>query len=208
MKKLKIKINGKNIDVLFAKTSKEKLTGIRTEEDLNGSDGMLFLTPEGTGEQKPYFTMENTKIDLDIIFINEGKVVHFVEAKSGDSIIRCSKDFKYVLEVKPETFLRKYLLNSEVTFKSYESDEIPLLRKGGSLVYRPKVDDIPIEEGKYQLLDENGFVAANLGSSTRVFSRRHTLEFFELLRDGKEEELADAMLKALDQQDTQEQAYV
>lgn len=69
-------INGKTFNLMLAKSEQEQTTGLSGRASLNANSGMLFIfnTP---GQYK--FWMKDMKFPLDIIFINENKVVDIAE---------------------------------------------------------------------------------------------------------------------------------
>lgn len=64
-------INDQELEVEVVTKSDSILQGLSGREEI-GSDGMLFVFPE---EGRPSFWMKEMKFDLDLIWINDGKVV-------------------------------------------------------------------------------------------------------------------------------------
>lgn len=185
---MKLKINNKEFEVEVAKTEEEQSKGLQNREELKGDEGMLFIFEE----KKDYsFWMKNVPIPLDIIFIDENKVVCVKEGKpfTTDSIT-CGKPVDKVLELN---------LNSGVT----EGDEIEYLEKykeGGS-VDKPMI--VLDEKGKHQFKLEGG---------ERIFSIKHTKQLIKLAKRAVDDDsyidLADKMLDLIEIQNTQEKQYV
>lgn len=91
-------IGDKKYQVCIADTEKERRIGLSKCKHLPEDGGMLFVFDSPVRE---YFTMKDTSIDLDIIFIDEeGTVisVESVKAHSEDPVV-CERDYQYVLEV-------------------------------------------------------------------------------------------------------------
>ncbi len=97
-----VKIEGNVIHVEIADTPEERATGLMYRESLGEDEGMLFVfdKPEEVG-----FWMKNTKLTLDMIFIDENlKVVTIYEDVQPCRNIVCltygsQGEVKYVLEV-------------------------------------------------------------------------------------------------------------
>ena len=69
----KVEINGEKFKVELAQTSQEKILGLGQRENMENNEGMLFIFPE-SGEY--IFWMKEMQFDLDIIWINDGKIVY------------------------------------------------------------------------------------------------------------------------------------
>jgi hypothetical protein len=67
-----ILIGNKEYDVEIAETEEERKDGLSRVEELDEDEGMLFIHDDVTSG---YYTMEDTSIPLDIIFIDENKKV-------------------------------------------------------------------------------------------------------------------------------------
>ncbi|MFH1036529.1 MAG: DUF192 domain-containing protein [Patescibacteria group bacterium] len=86
----------------LAKTPEEKARGLMFRENLDQDKGMLFIYGE---EENLPFTMRNTKIPLDIIWINGNEEIVFVSENSQPChtevcpSINPEKSAQYVLEI-------------------------------------------------------------------------------------------------------------
>lgn len=98
----KVCINDNCFFIEVAKTAEERARGLMFRESLSENRGMLFIFEE---EGTRSFWMKNTKISLDIIWIDAGdKIVHIEK-----NVLPCEKDAcqsykpiekaKYVLEI-------------------------------------------------------------------------------------------------------------
>lgn len=89
----------KTLDIEIAEDEYETQTGLMYRTQLGTNQGMLFIFP---GEQMRSFYMKNTKIPLDIIYIDESfQIVSFQKnAKPFDETSLPSEaPAKYVLEI-------------------------------------------------------------------------------------------------------------
>ena len=93
-----IEVGDLEFDVEIADTDVKRKDGLSRCRRLNDGEGMLFIfdTPV-----RQYFTMKETPIDLDIIFIDEtGTVISVESVEAYDPIpVVCDREYKYVLEV-------------------------------------------------------------------------------------------------------------
>jgi uncharacterized protein len=69
----RVKIAETEIDLEVAKTPEQQAIGLMFRESLPGDRGMLFPLQS---ERLASFWMKNVSIDLDMIFLQQGKVVH------------------------------------------------------------------------------------------------------------------------------------
>ena len=67
-----IRVNNIEVEVEIAKSDEERSKGLSGREDLDRNGGMIFVFNK---DSKPTFWMKDTKIALDIIWINDDKVV-------------------------------------------------------------------------------------------------------------------------------------
>ncbi len=68
----KIKIASSEINVQLAKTPEEKSKGLSGKNKLAGNEGMLFSFPQKT---YPIFWMKDMKFNIDLLWINDDKVL-------------------------------------------------------------------------------------------------------------------------------------
>jgi len=78
-----IEINGQKFKVETARTLEEKFLGLGQRKDIKNNRGMLFIFPE-SGEY--IFWMKEMRFDLDIIWINDGKIVFIKKNASHNSL--------------------------------------------------------------------------------------------------------------------------
>lgn len=93
-------INDTQISIEVARTDEQRQRGLCCRDDIPTNSGMLFVY-EAEGDYR--FWMKDTRIPLDMIWINsEKKIVHIEENVSPDSYptsFGSSKLAQYVLEV-------------------------------------------------------------------------------------------------------------
>lgn len=103
------------IDIELAETDYEQQTGLMHRDDMEMTQGMLFIYEDE--RPRPSFYMKNTKIPLDLIYISEKKKVVEINrnAKPFDETpIRAQQPAQYVLEVKAG-FADQYQITDSLT---------------------------------------------------------------------------------------------
>lgn len=95
-----IKIDNVEITVEVAKTNEERAKGLSNRNKLDEKSGMVFVFSKNS---KPVFWMKDTKIALDIIWIND------------DKIVGINKNVKPEPN-KKDTELKKYPAPSEIDY--------------------------------------------------------------------------------------------
>ena len=94
---IKIKLGDKEFNVNEAKTPEEKQKGLMNIKELPKDEGMIFYWDQ---PQRVEMWMHNTKIPLDIIFINDDQEVIAVDKGTPDDDTLISHpDTSYVVEV-------------------------------------------------------------------------------------------------------------
>lgn len=189
---MKLTINGNTFNVEIARTDEEKRKGLRGVEELKKDEGMLFIFDE---EKEVEFEMDDTLIDLDIIFIDEDKEIISVERGiAGDEDETIIEDnVKYVLEINPGFNFKPGM---EVEF---DEDE----------------DEDDEEDKEMHVLDSEGNTQAIVKSGTRIFSRKNTKTIVKLSKDAEEKKtdvaykkLGRKMFQYLDIQESNKPDYV
>ena len=195
MKTIDIEIGNKEFTVKIASTEEEKEEGHSTTGKLPKDEGMLFVYDEP--EQWLIYTMRNTSIDLDIIFIDKDKKVisvNTVEAYEKKPVI-CNEFAQYVLEVNANSGIKEGDL-LDVSELTEEEQEI-------------------VKKSKMLVLDENGDVQMKLFGGERIVSRIKTRQIVkQAIRAYKSDEdseyikLGKMVFKELDAQDSRPAEYV
>ena len=99
-----IKIGSKEYRVREAKTDQEKIKGLQGVEKLPKDEGMLFYFDP---DEEISMWMKDTKIPLDIIFINEDQEVTKVHhGKPNDETLVSSPETAYVLEINKDSGIK------------------------------------------------------------------------------------------------------
>ena len=99
-----IKIGNKEYKVKEAKTEQEKIKGLQNIEKLPKDEGMLFYFDPS---EEISMWMKDTKIPLDIIFINDDQEVTKVHhGKPNDTTLISVPETAYVLEVNENSGIK------------------------------------------------------------------------------------------------------
>ena len=150
---VKIEVNGKEYRVRMACTEEERERGLQGVEVLDNDEGMLFEFEE---PDEVSFWMQDTPIDLDIIFINDDwEILKVVEAEKNTTDAHVCDNVMYVLEVKKGSGIR---VGDDVDLSNIDEEE----------------DKLPDEEIKMSVLDSEGESQMDLKGGERIFSRKHT----------------------------------
>lgn len=98
LKQQQLKIGESIINIEVADTSGERSKGLSGRESLASSSGMLFVYPES----KQYrFWMKDMKFNIDIIFIDNGKVEDFIKDVSAPNPGQKDQDLPVYQPQKP-----------------------------------------------------------------------------------------------------------
>lgn len=185
---INIKIGGKEYKVREAKTEEEKEKGLQGVTELPEDEGMLFYfdPPEDVS-----MWMKNTKIPLDIIFINDDNEVVYVGEGVPDSEAQIVvQDIAFVLEVNKGSGIK-------------EGDEL-------------EFEDAPV----MRVLAQDGSTQMNLWGGERIFRRAFTKQIINWakkaveVKEDKEKydsickRLGKKMFKEIKAQDTRPAEYV
>lgn len=104
-KVIKYKVQGNEYKLLVADTQEKWTKGLMYQRDLENLDGMIFVFPQS---QVQSFWNENTLMDLDIIWINEEKVLGksflpSIEKSKRKIIVNSPKPVDAVIELVRKT---------------------------------------------------------------------------------------------------------
>lgn len=67
-----LNIDGCDYNLLTARTALEKMRGLSGIRELKGADGMIFYFEPA---QKPTFWNKNTHLDLELVWMKDGKII-------------------------------------------------------------------------------------------------------------------------------------
>lgn len=99
-----IKIGNREYKVKEAKTEQEKIKGLQNIEKLPKDEGMLFYFDPS---EEISMWMKDTKIPLDIIFINDDQeVIKVHHGKPNDTTLISAPETAYVLEVNENSGIK------------------------------------------------------------------------------------------------------
>ena len=200
MSRIEIVIGGKEYRVWVAETEEQKTIGLSKHKQLASTAGMLFVYD--SPQQDLWFTMEDTSIDLDIIFINsdfEVTSVNSVKANDPRPIPDKANNAQFVLEVNYKSGIKVGdKLENKDLFEDFSDEEKEKISKSKMLV-----------------LDENGNVQMKLEGGERIFSRISTRKIIKAAlkayRDEKDSDfikLGKIVFTELDAQDGRDPEYV
>lgn len=183
-----IEIGNKEYKVKIAETTEEKEKGLQGVESLEKNEGMLFVydSPQTVG-----FWMKDTKIALDIIFIDEDcEVISVYKGEPYSEDIAEEDNVKYVLELN---------INSGVQ----TGDELE--------VEEDDEEDLPV----MKVIGPNGETQMELVGGERIFSRKNTKTLIRMAKkadatklDSDYKKLGNKAFKYIKEQDTREPEYV
>lgn len=191
-----ITIGDKKYSVSIADTEKERRIGLSKCTNLPKDEGMLFVFDEPVNQ---YFTMAETDIDLDIIFIDEeGTVISVksVKARTEDPIV-CEHKYKYVLEVNIDSGIEvgDELDQEDIDFTDEEKEQV--------------------KKSKMLVLNSEGDVQMKLEGGERIISMIKTrqlikaaLKAYKTDNDVDYRRVGRIVMKEFDQQDSRDPQYV
>lgn len=184
--KMKIEIGDKEYNVTCARTEEERIKGLQGVTELKENEGMLFFFEE---PQTVDFWMKDTKIPLDIIFIDEDmEVISIYKGKPESTTMAEEDNVKFVLEVNQGSGIK-------------EGDEL----------------DIEEDEAlpTMKVIAPDGSTQMELEGGERIFSRKNTRTLIRMAKKAKStksesdyKRLGKKMFSYIKQQDEREPEYV
>lgn len=185
---MKITINEKEYNVKVAETDEDFDYGLQGITTLPENEGMLFPMEE---EEETIFSMKDTQIALDIIFINDEDIVTNIFKGHPGSIEEFEGIAKNVLELN---------IDSGVSI-------------GDEVEFDEDLDDIKIKT--MHVLDEHGNSQMEIEGGERIFSRKNTKTLIKMAKraykndtDRYYKALGKKAFQYLDVQDTNDAEYV
>jgi uncharacterized membrane protein (UPF0127 family) len=211
-----LKLKSKNFSVAIANTDELRNKGLSGLEKLGKTKGMLFVFSKPTRME---MVMQDMKFPLDFLFLTDTwEIIQTGSLEPGSNKIMPTIPVSMVLEIN-KGWIEELNLTTDMSVepsadlvtqvKGYQK-----FKKGGKFeiigdtVYQIKIDDIPVDPKKMQILDSGGVVVANVENGARIFSREHTKKLIAALKDKKPDSMADTLIAILDIQETQKPEYV
>lgn len=193
---IEIRIGNKEYTVKVASTEEQQQVGLSKTRHLSADEGMLFVFDHVVEEG--WFTMRDTSIDLDIIFIDEeGEVISVNSVKAFDPNPIEEEGYQYVLEVNIDSGIREGDEMEELN-EDFSDDEKEVVSRGRMLV-----------------LDENGNVQMKLHGGERIISikdsqrlLRKVLDAYKSDEDEDYIKVGKSIFRILDKQDSRDPEYV
>lgn len=147
MEEIRIKVGSKRYKVKTAETEEQQSKGLQDIEELPKGEGMLFLFDE---PDEISFWMKDTKIPLDIIFINEElEVISVKEGIPESEEFITEENVNFVLEVNKNSGIK---VGDDLEF----------------------ISDSEVKPNIMLVLDPSGNSQMELEGEERIFSRPHT----------------------------------
>ena len=183
---MKIEIGDKEYNVTCARYEDETIKGLQGVTELKEDEGMLFFFEE---PQTVDFWMKDTKIPLDIIFIDEDmEVISIYEGEPESTTMAEEDNVKFVLEVNQGSGIK-------------EGDEL----------------DIEEDEAlpTMKVIAPDGSTQMELQGGERIFSRKNTRTLIRMAKKAKStksdsdyKRLGKKMFNYIKTQDNREPEYV
>lgn len=183
---MKVEIGNKKYDVICVTTEEDKMKGLQGVTELSEDSGMLFFFDE---PQTVDMWMKDTKIPLDIIFINEDmEVISVYKGQPDNTDMAEEDDVQFVLEVNQGSGIK-------------EGDELDM----------EDDEEVP----KMKVIAPDGSTQMELNGGERIFSRKNTKTLIRMAKrasksksDKDYKALGKKMFSYLKQQDSREPEYV
>lgn len=187
MKNIEIEIGSKKYNVDIARSEEEKEKGLQDIDNLPDNKGMLFVFDES---DEVSMWMKDTKIPLDIIFINEDlEVLSVYKGEPYSEEIISEENVVFVLEVNADSGIKQ---GDELEFTTDEKINKKML-----------------------VLDKDGKSQMELVGGERIFSRPNTKTLIKFAKKAKSteldrdyRELGKRVFKFLETQDDNGSEYV
>ena len=190
MKQCKIEIGNKTYNVKISITDEEQSDGLKNVEKMSDNEGMLFIFEK---EDQVSMWMEDTKIPLDVIFIDEDyNVVKVQQGVPMSKELITSDNTKYVLEVNAGSGIK---IGDELDYDDDDDDDD---------------DDSPM-----LVIGPKGKVQIELSGGERILSRKNTKQLAKMAKrayKSKEDKdykaLGKKIFKYIDTHNNQKEDFV
>ena len=210
-------IRGKIFKIAVADTDESRYKGLSNLPKLGKNKGMLFIFTEPI---KVKMVMRGMNFPLDFIFLDcNWNILQLDSLSQNDNVgVVAQKPVDMVLEVNKGVIKD---LNLKIGMSLKPTKELNIHKAGvikfkkggvfqqiGDVVYEVKEDDVKLDKTKLQVLNEKGEVTANIEGGARIFSREHTKEIIDTVKNNSDIEVGKLVFKILDIHNNQKQDYV
>lgn len=190
---MRIKLNDKIFDVRVASTDEELQVGLSQDTKLSKLEGLLLKFPNAADHS---IRMSDMSFDLDLVFINDGRVIKVLPAKAGVDDLSIGEASTAVLELKSGAATGIAAGVTVEILGTKNDDGSVSLAEGGIAVI-----------GERQVLDEDGKNQMNLIGGERIFARSVSEKLFKYAKSSEFKKLGKVMVDDINKQDTQEPEY-
>lgn len=183
---MKIEIGDREYNVTCARTEEERIKGLQGVTELKDDEGMLFFFEE---PQTVGFWMKDTKIPLDIIFIDDDmEVISIYQGKPESETIAEEDGVRFVLEVNQNSGIKE---GDELDIE--EDEKLPTMK----------------------VIAPDGSTQMELQGGERIFSRKNTRTLIRMAKKAKStkseidyKRLGKKMFEYIKAQDNRKPEYV
>jgi len=190
---MKVKIGDKVFNVAIADTDTKRQIGLSKLKKLKSGDGLLMVFDQ---TDKWPIRMSDMKFPLDLVFINDDKVVKVAHAKAGSKDVIPTKPYNKVLEINFGAG-DGIKTGAELTEVGEKQEDGTIKMANGGLD----------PAGQRHVLDEDGKIQGNLLGEERIFSRKDTAKLMSLASKKDYKKLGKAVVDMIHTQDTQPPEY-
>lgn len=183
---MKIEIGDREYNVTYARTEEERIKGLQGVTELKDDEGMLFFFEE---PQTVGFWMKDTKIPLDIIFIDDDmEVISIYQGEPESEAIAEEDGVRFVLEVNQNSGIKE---GDELDIE--EDEKLPTMK----------------------VIAPDGSTQMELQGGERIFSRKNTRTLIRMAKKAKStksevdyKRLGKKMFEYIKAQDDRKPEYV
>lgn len=183
---MKIEIGDREYNVTCARTEEERIKGLQGVTEMKDDEGMLFFFEE---PQTVGFWMKDTKIPLDIIFIDDDmEVISIYQGEPESETIAEEDGVRFVLEVNQNSGIKE---GDELDIE--EDEKLPTMK----------------------VIAPDGSTQMELQGGERIFSRKNTRTLIRMAKKAKStksevdyKRLGKKMFEYIKAQDNRKPEYV
>lgn len=193
MKKIKIQINNKTYNLLYASTEEQKEKGLQEVTTLDPDEGMFFDYRDDPQEEVSFW-MKDCGLYLDIIFVGEDDEV--LSVKHG------------------EPFSEEYLTENNVYYV-IEVNQNSGIETGDEVEIEDDVKNTEYPKNEMFVLNSDGSIQFKLQGGERIFSRVSSKNIIKKAKKAAETQddsdykaLGRYIFKELTAQDNRKEEYV